>query len=180
MITLRSEGLRPELLEPDSFPSRLGAPLDVAAGTATTFVDLNVLVIGVPLTEVTTVFIITMLVTGLVEAGDTGPGVVEGPCEEEIISVALWVSAVDAGCDSVSGLSLDAEVDEGSSSGGDVEVDTELGLSDVAGDDSGVSLASVEEIILVGASEDVGMDEADVGLAETPVPLGTICRYRSA
>lgn len=185
MMILRSEGLRPELPESASFPSSFGAPLDVDAdpGAAMTLVDLTVLVTDVPPVSNTTVVTITwvMLLAGLVEAGDTGPGVVDGPCEEETISVAIWITDVDTGSGSASGLSLDVVVDEGSSSsGGDVEVDTGLGLLDVAREDSRVSLAGIEKIMLFEASEVAGMDEADVGLAEAPVPLGTTCRYRSA
>ena len=184
MITLRSEGFRPELPESASFPSSFGAPLDVSAepGAATTPVDLTVLVTEVPpfVKTTTLVTIWVMLLTGFVEAGDTGPGVVDELCEEEIISVALWVAAVDRDSDSESGLSLDVKVDEGSSSDGEVEVDAGSGLSDVAGEDSGVSLAGIEEVTLVRTSEEAGMDETDVELAEAPVPLGTICRYRRA
>lgn len=72
-------------------------------------------------------------------------------------------------------------MEEGSSSTVDgVEVDTRLGVLEVAREDSGVSLAGVEEIILSGVLEDAGTDKTDVGLAEAPVPLGTICRYRRA
>lgn len=87
---------------------------------------------------------------------------------------------MDTDVDSVSGLSLDVGVDEGSSSDCDVEVDAGLALSDVAGEDSGVALATIDELLLLEPSEDAGTDETDVGLAEAPVPLGTICRYRSA
>lgn len=93
MMTLRSEGFIPELPESSVFPSSFGAPLDVTAepGAATTPVDLTVLVTEVPPVTNTDVITTTwvMLLTGLVEAGDTGPGVVEGPSEEEIASVAL-------------------------------------------------------------------------------------------
>lgn len=178
MMILRSEGLRPELPGSASFPSSFGVPLGVDAGLVgdITVVDLTVLVIEVPPFTITTVFTIILL-TGLAGAG-AGPVVIEGPCEEEITPVVLWIAAVD---DSASGSSLAVEVDEGSSSsGGDVDVDTGLGLLDVAGEDSGVSLAGIEEIILLEASEMAGIDKADVGLAEAPVPLGAICRYRSA
>ena len=185
MMILRSEGLRPELPESASFPSSFGAPLDVDAetGTGNTLVDLTVLVTEVPPVTYTTMLVTTwvVLLVGLVEDGGAGPVVVEGPCKEEITPVVLWIAAVDAGSDSAFGLSLAVEVDEGSSSsGGDMDVDTELGLLDVAREDSGVSLGSIEEIILLEASEDAEIDEAGVGLAEAPVPLGTICRYRSA
>lgn len=184
MMILRSEGLRPELPESASFPSSFGAPLDVDAepGTADTAVDFTMLVTEVPPVTNITVLVITWVtpLAGLVEIGDTGPLVVEGPCEEEITPVVLWIAAVDAGSDSASGLSLAVEVDEGSSSSGsDVDVDAGLGVLDVTREDSGVSLA-IEDIIVLEASEDAAIDEADVGLAEAPVPLGTICRYRSA
>lgn len=152
MMTLRSEGLRPELPESASFPSTFGVPLDVDAGAAITLVDLTVLVTEVPPDMNTTVVIKTwvMLLAGLFEAGDTGPAVVEGPCEEETTPVVLWIAAVDAGSDSASGLSLTVEVGEGfSSSGGDVDVDTGASLLGVAREDSGVLLAAIEEIVLL-------------------------------
>lgn len=165
MMVLRSEDLRPELPESASFPSSFGAPLDVAAGAATTLVDLTVLVTEEPPVTKTMVVSITwvMLLAGLVEAGDTGPEVVGGACEEEIVSVALGISAEVEVCDSASASSLDVKVDEGSlSSVGDVDVDTGSGLLDVARDDSGVSLAGIGEIVLLEASEDTTIEEADV------------------
>lgn len=66
------------------------------------------------------------------------------------------------------------------SSVGGAEVDTGSGVLEVTAEDSGVSLAGAEEIILSGASEDFEMETVDLALAEAPVPLGTICRYRSA
>ena len=187
IITLLSEAFNPELPESLSFPSSFGAPLDVDAESATTstLVDLIVLVTEVPPLTSTTVLTKTWvtLLAGLVEAEVTGPGVVDGFSGEGVESVTLWISDVDTAFDAASEVSLDAKVEEGSSSFssvGGVEVDTGSGVLEVTMEDSDVSLAGAEEVILSGALEDIRMDTADVELAEAPVPLGTICRYRSA
>lgn len=187
IITLLSEAFIPELPESLSFPSSFGAPLDADAesGACSTLVVLIVLVTEVPpLTNTTVLTIIWVtLLAGLVEAGGTETGVVDGFSGEGVESVTLWISDVDTAFDAASEVSLGTKVVEGSSSFssvGGVEVDTGSGVLEVRTEDSGVSLAGAEEVILSGALEDVGMDTADVELAEAPVPLGTICRYRSA
>ncbi len=189
MMTFRSESLRPELPESSAFPSILGAPLDVAAaGTANKAVDVITLVEEVPPWTTTMVLTTTcvVLLRASDEIGDAGPVLVTGLSEEAVGSVAASVSDAGVDSDTTSEASVGDEVETGSSSVGDVEVDSESdtgsGFLDVAIEVVRGSLSGVEEGS--GSSEGVGaLDVATTGvalLAEAPVPLGTTCRYRSA
>ena len=184
-MTLFSEGFRPELPESSLFPSSFGASLvvDAEPGAANTPVDVIMFVTEVPPLTNTTVLTTTwvMLLAGLVEPEDRGPGMVEAAAEEATVSVTLSICPVDTVCRPAFEVLLDTNVEEGSpGSVGDADVDTASGVLEVIRDDFGVSLAGIEDTMASEASEKMEADKTDVRLAEAPVPLGTSCLYRSA